>query len=98
MIRKVVTICVLLVFLFSYAGCYTQTHIVGDGAQGTQKVEKRQWFALWGLVPISEVDSKTMAEGAEDYTITTETTFIDGLISVFTGIVTIGPRTVRVVK
>lgn len=96
--KKITSIIMLVVVLVTFAGCYTQTHIVGDGASGSQKVETRQWFALWGLVPISEVNSKAMAAGANDYTIVTETTFLDGVISIFTGIVTIAPRTVRVVK
>lgn len=98
MTRKIVSIALFVVVLFTFAGCYTQTHIVGNGAKTGQTVENRQWFILWGLVPISKVDSKAMAEGAQDYTITTESTFVDGVISVFTGIVTVAPRTVRVVR
>lgn len=98
MLKKIVSVSLVLVVLFTMAGCYTQTHVVGEGAKGNKVEETRQWFALWGLVPISKVDSKAMAQGEKDYTITTETTFIDGVISIFTGIVTIGPRTVRVVR
>ena len=27
-------------------GCYTMTHTVGKGAQGTEEVSKRQWYSL----------------------------------------------------
>ncbi len=92
----------LLLSLFtlslSMSSCYTLVHQVGDGAQSNVSTEKRQWYALFGLVPINEVDSKRMAGDAKDYTITTEHTFIDGLISAFTGIVTVSVKTVKVEK
>jgi hypothetical protein len=77
---------------------FTFTHTVGSGAQGSETVKEGKWFALWGLVPISEPDSKQMADGAENYTVTTTHTFGDQLISIFTNIVTISKTTVQVTK
>lgn len=96
-LQKLFLIALVAVSL-SMTSCYTLTHQVGSGAQSGQSVEKSQWYALWGLVPLNEVDSKRMAGDAENYTITTEHTFVDGLISVFTGIVTISRKTVKVEK
>mgnify|MGYP001037844099 CR=1 FL=1 len=87
-----------LCLAFTVSSCFTNTHIIGDGAQTGVKVEKKQWYALWGLVPIgTEPDTKAMA-GKDDYTITTTHTFIDQLISAFTSIVTISVKTVQVQK
>ncbi len=80
------------------AGCFTINHKVGKGAQGSTKVEQRQWYVLWGLVPISEIDSQAMAGGATDYTIQTQFSVVDVIIGIFTGLVTVQPRTVTVTK
>ena len=55
-------------------------------------------YALWGLVPINEVDSKAMAEGASNYTIKSKVKFVDYVISEFTSAVTINVQTVSVLK
>ena len=96
MMKKIISIVVLCSFLLT--GCYTINHKVGNGAQGNATTEERQWFILWGLVPINDVDSQAMAGGAADYEITTQATPVDVIIGVFTGIVTIAPRTVKVTK
>ena len=80
------------------SGCYTQIHKVGSGAAGSNVTAKQQWFALWGLVPITQVDSNAMAGGATNYEIKDQTTVIDVIIGIFTGFVTIYPRTVTVTK
>jgi hypothetical protein len=85
---------VLVVALLS--GCMAHTHVVGAGAQGNVKEEQRQWYVLWGLVPMNTVDSATMAGGSADYTIHTEQNFLDVVIGIFTSLVTIYPRTVTV--
>ncbi len=96
--KKLQTLFFALLLLVSVTSCFTLEHTVGDGAQGSSTVSKRQWSALFGLVPISEVDSKAMAGGATDYTIKSQFTFVDQLIGIFTGIVTIRPQTVTVTK
>lgn len=96
MIKKIITIVILCSFLLT--SCYTITHKVGNGAQGSTTTSERQWYILWGLVPINHVDSQAMAGGATDYTITTQATFVDVIIGAVTGIVTVAPRTVTVKK
>jgi PBP1b-binding outer membrane lipoprotein LpoB len=86
----------LLVFLLS--SCMSLTHVVGTGASSGVSTEKKQWYALWGLVPINQVDSKAMAEGASNYTINSKVKFIDYVISAFTSIVTVNVQTVSVQK
>lgn len=79
-------------------GCAAHTHIVGQGAQGGQEVQKRQWYVLFGLVPINSVETDIMAAGASDYTIDTKQSFLDVVINIFTGAVSVYSRTVTVTK
>jgi PBP1b-binding outer membrane lipoprotein LpoB len=87
---------ILLVFLLS--SCMTLTHVVGNGGSSGVATEQKQWYALWGLVPINQVDSKAMAGGATNYTIKSQVKFLDYVISAFTSIVTINLQTVSVTK
>jgi hypothetical protein len=86
----------LLVFLLT--SCMSLTHVVGSGASSAVSTEKKQWYALWGLVPINQVDSKTMADGASNYTIKSKVKFVDYVISAFTSAVSINVQTVSVQK
>ena len=89
----------MMCLAFTFSSCFTLTHQVGDGAQSGVTVSKKQWYAVWGLVPIGEeVDTREMADGKEDYTITTQHSFVDMVISAFTGIVTIQVKTLEVTK
>lgn len=95
---KVYSIALTLCVSILMTSCFSINHTVGAGAKGSDTQQAKQWFALFGLVPISNVDSKAMAGGATDYTINTQRSFVDGLIGIFTGIVTIYPTTVKVTK
>ena len=88
----------LLFVMFVGSGCSAHTHIIGDGGDGSETVEQRQWYVLWGLVPINDVDSAEMADGAANYTIETEQSALDVVINIFTSIVSIYSRTVTVTK
>ena len=81
-------------------GCYTQKFDVGTGTDTGESAEFQQWFVLWGLVPITEIDSQVEGYVGDDenYTITTQFTPLDVIIGFFTNIVTIGPKTVTVTK
>jgi len=89
---------VALAIAVMFTACHTTVHTVGNGSSKGQKESERQWYALFGLVQLNDVDSKQLAGSTEDYTITTQHTFVDGLISAFTGVVTISCQTVSVEK
>lgn len=77
--------------------CYTYTSVVGSGAQGNQQITKWNHYVVYGLAPVSVSDSKQMADGAENYTVFTRQTFVNGLVSALTfGIYT--PTTTTVTK
>lgn len=90
-----ILVCVISISLTS---CYTTSHTVGAGSKTGVEVSKKQWYAIWGLVPINHVDSKDLAGGATDYSITTQHKFLDLLISAIGSYVTIEVQTVTVKK
>jgi len=76
----------------------TLTHTVGTGGSAGATVEKKQLYALWGLVPINDVNSKEMAGESANYTIKSQVKFIYYIITAFTSIVTVNVQTVSVIK
>ena len=96
--RKMLTALVCALTLSMTAGCYTMNHTVGEGARGTQETSKRQWFALWGLVPITDTDSQDLAGDAKDYTVETEFSIINILLNLVTTWVTITSQDMTVTK
>jgi hypothetical protein len=100
MLRKFSAAVLILGILF-VIGCSTHVHKVGNGAQGNDMndmIEARQWYVLFGLVPLNEVDTNVMAGGATDYEIKTQANLIDVVIGVFTAAVSVSSRTVTVRK
>ena len=73
-------------------------HTVGKGAQGDNKIESRQWYILFGLVPLNEVDTKEMSGDAENYEIKTEQAALDIVMNIFTSMISVYSRTVTVTK
>jgi hypothetical protein len=96
--KKIITVLLIVAFCFIFVGCYTMVHQVGKGAQGSTTATKTQWYILWGLVPLNEVNSQALASGATDYTIQTQLSPMDFVMNIFTGMVTVYSRTVTVTK
>lgn len=97
MFRKFSAVFLIAAMLF-VIGCSAHVHTVGKGAQGYNVTEARQWYIVWGLVPINDVDTNAMAGEATDYEITTSYTPIDFIIGVVAGSISISSRTVSVRK
>ena len=95
--RKVVLFITLVVFLGLIA-CSTNVHVIGNGPQTNQTQQARQWYILFGLVPLNNVDTNQMAGGATDYQIKTEQSAMDIILNMFTSAVTVYSRTVTVTK
>lgn len=80
-------------------GCFTFRHTVGNGPGPKPIVTKEtQWFALYGLVPLDQVDSQTLAGVTRDYRITTKFTFFDALLSSVTSFATFYRQTIIIEK
>ncbi|NQV19457.1 MAG: hypothetical protein HQ534_13065 [Armatimonadetes bacterium] len=95
---KKMFIAIILIVLLFVIGCSTNIHTIGNGPQKNDSQEARQWYILYGLVPLNEVNTHEMAGNAIDYEIKTEQSFLDGLISCFTSAVSVTCRTVTVTK
>ena len=95
---KKVTIIFMLVALLVLMSCSAHIHTVGKGAQGNQVVEARQWYILFGLAPLNEVDTNQMAGDAVDYEIKTEQSALDIIFNMFTSAISVYSRTVTVTK
>ena len=88
-------ICIVLGVLFSMQSCMINTHVIGDGGNGVEAARKKTVYIIGNRV--SEVDSKALAGGAENYEIDTRANFVDMLITTLTfGIV--NRRTVIIKK
>lgn len=96
--KKLFTGFMAIVFISSLlTSCYSYTSVVGNGAEGNKEVTKWNHYVIAGLAPVGVSDSKQMADGAENYTVHTRQTFVNGLISAVTfGIYT--PTTTTVTK
>ena len=85
--------------------CSTHVHTIGTGPETGIRVTSRQFYLLYGLIPLNTVDTNKMADGATNYEIQTQLGLVDAGISVALAIVTfgIGPaivqsRTITVTK
>ena len=97
-VRNVILLGLIAVLAFSMVGCMTHEHIVGTGAATGYTESAKQWYLLWGLVPLNKVDTKAMSGGAENYKIVTQSTIIDAILSGIGGVATLQVRTVQVIK
>lgn len=82
--KKANKIIVLFALSILMSSCYTQKYTVGEGSQtGVETKEKNNYF-LMGLIDGNVSDTKEMANGAENYDVTTELTFLDGFLFAIT--------------
>lgn len=83
------------------SGCMTLNHTVGNGGSGKEVTSNRQWYILWGLVPLNTVDGEKMAlekKLTNNYTVTSQMSFVDVLLNIITGLVSVYGQTVSVTK
>jgi hypothetical protein len=97
--RKMIglSLCLLMMGL-PFAGCYTVNHTIGTGGD-TPVASDRQWYVLWGLVPITNLDGGQMAKAkglTNNYTIQTQANFLDDILNMITGIVSVWGQTITV--
>jgi hypothetical protein len=95
---KKLVIAMMIVSTLVIVGCSTHVHTVGAGPQTGQVTSERQWWILFGLIPLNSVDVGAMAGGATDYEIQTQMAPTDIVLNIFTQYVTVNSRTVTVTK
>lgn len=64
--------------------CYTYTHTVGKGSQSGETVTAKNQYFINGLAQGKQSNPKEMAGNADDYEVTIQHKFVDGLLSVLT--------------
>lgn len=77
-ILSMVALCVLM------TSCYSYTSVVGTGSQGNNEVTKWNHYLIGGLAPVGVSDSKAMSIGADNYTVHTRHSFVNGLVNFIT--------------
>lgn len=80
----------------SAAGCVSHQHTVGLGATGTGEQIARQYYFLFGLVQVNEVDTQRMAPDLTSYSIETKYGLLDLVLSPLLLPLTLTTRTVTV--
>ena len=97
MLRKLSAVLLIVAMVF-VVGCARHTHKVGHGPAFNRTAVERQWYILYGLVPLHNVDTQAMAEGRRNYEITTQVTLVDFIYRVLFYPATITCRTVKVTR
>ena len=100
--KKAVVMIMIVSSLF-LIGCSTHVHTVGTGPETGMTKVARQYYLLWGLIPLNTVDTNQMAASmkTDNYEIKSQVGLVDGAIN-FASMVTIGglvsSRTVTITK
>ena len=80
-------IAITLIISMLFISCATHLHTVGYGPQIGVKATARQYYLLWGLVPINTIDTNEMAgldingKQIENYEIQTQVGPLDVVIN-----------------
>jgi len=85
-----------LLLALAASGCVSHQHSIGLGATGTGVETARQYYVLFGLAKVNEVDPQRMAAGLTSYSIDTSFSFLDLLLAPFLLPLTATSRTVVV--
>jgi len=99
--RKIVALALIASL---YAGCFTMKYVAPVGTEvstlselqpASFEKQVKVWYALWGLVPITDNSSDAIISRykLKEVRVTTKFTFLDLIIGAFTGVATIVPKT-----
>src|SRR5512143_3597411 len=100
--RKLVSLILLVAIAVSVAGCFSiriggKAELAPSTEEGTKIAQKRCWYALWGLVPISDNTTDSLIpETAKRVRVETKHTVSNFLINIFTVLVSIETFTVEI--
>jgi hypothetical protein len=100
--KKLAILILLLAVTMNVAGCFTikiggKAELVPSTEEGTKIAHKRCWYALWGLVPISDNSTDLLIpETVKRVRMETKYTVSDALINIFTILVSIETFTVEI--
>lgn len=95
-IRRKPLVLLFLALAVAGGGCAAHRHTVGLGATGTGEASVRQWYLLFGLAPVNEIDTQRLAPDLTSYTVETRQSFVDLLLLPLLLPFTVVTRTVTV--
>ena len=67
-----------------FSSCYTYTTVVGEGPESNKETTEWNHYLFWGLAPVNVTDPAQLAGDKKDYTVKTEQSFVNGLVSALT--------------
>lgn len=83
--KKLISQSLLIAILaISMSSCYTYTYMVGDGPQTGVTIKEKNHYLIYGLAPLKISDPIKMAGDTDNYKVTVEHTFVDGLLNAIT--------------
>ena len=95
---KKTTNTIMIVLTLFFVGCSSHVHTVGSGPKTGEVETARQWYILFGKIPLNEVDTNAMAGGAANYEIKTSSEAFDIIVGLPASQLTVSSRTVTVTK
>ncbi len=93
--KRILCLVLMLVVTTSVIGCFTikvggKAELAPSTEEGTKIAQKRCWYALYGLIPISDNSTDSLIPAAvKRVRVETKYKVSDFLINIFTGLVTI---------
>lgn len=83
--KKYLTVTLSIICISSLlSSCYSVSYKIGKGSRLGLKVSQKNHYLIYGLAPIRTSNPARMAGSVSDYTVNTQHTFVDGLISALT--------------
>ena len=93
-----IIVLLLALSIFAISCSYQHRHLIGDGHQSGVELTRKQWYALWGLVPVNDVDVTKLAGNSANYEVYSRRSAGDVFLNLITGLVSFTSRTVTVTK
>jgi hypothetical protein len=94
--RSLSLLALVLAMVLTTPACAVHRHRVGAGPGGHGETSLRQYYWMWGLLPINEADSQRLAGAQSGYEIVTKYSFVDILLAPVLFPFTVTTRTVLV--
>ena len=98
--KKIISVFMVISMLI-LVGCSTHVHTIGTGPQTGLEKSARQYYLLYGLIPINTVNTGEMVGDATNYEIQSQVAPMDIVINVASAVAIAGvvsSRTVTVTK
>ena len=96
--KKISLLFLLIVFMGATFSCTKTRLIVGEGSKSGIVNSQKNWYILWGAVPIIEANQEELIGDAKNYEYVTETDLLDSIINAAGIMLSVGTRTVKVIK